>query len=108
MSSKALEDARRAMRLATKRTTEIADGTALPDHDPTGDADLDTRRAEAITELGRHLSPEESFNLAAGLPHDFRPPPRPRAADDPLAAQPDELPEQNLARRAAALAARDG
>jgi len=71
----ALDAAKASMRMAVDRVTT---GDTITDWCPSGDADLDERRLDLICELSRQLSPTESFNLAAGLPHDFRPPDPPR------------------------------
>jgi hypothetical protein len=102
-----LQKAKRMMAAATKRTTQLAEGTTIPDWYPTGDPAVDDARADAIAELGRQLAPEEAFNVAAGLEHDHRGPAPVRREDDPHTTGAYELPEAALARRAAAIAERE-
>lgn len=96
----ALEEARRSVRLAAKQVSAAAQGAPITDNNATGDADLDERRLEAITELGRPLNSHEVFNLAAGRPYDYRPPVAP--PPDPGQYDPHELPEDAIRRKLAA------
>lgn len=106
-----LDTAKRSMRAAAKRAEQTAAGTQIQDWSPVDDPELQARRDEAIGELNRPLSPNETFNLEAGLAYDFTPPPPPQQHERPLATRVGEHPEAALARQAAAIAeqeAQDG
>jgi hypothetical protein len=100
----ALEDAKKAFGLSAQRTERLTAGNEIVDWQPTEDAELNERRLDAITELNRPLTPEESFAVAAGHPHDYRPKPPGEGKRDPLNARIGEHPESALARQAAAKA----
>lgn len=104
--SDTLEEARKSLRLATKRASAEAaaargEGLRITDEDPTGDPEIDARRLDAITELNRQLSSEEAFMVAAGHRHDYRPEPKTAAeVERRWHTDPDEHPEAALARKA--------
>jgi hypothetical protein len=98
----ALEDAKMAFGLSAKRTERLVDRNEIVDWQPTEDAELNERRLDAITELNRPLTPEESFALSSGHEHDYRPKPPGFGEIDPLATRSGEHPEAALQRQAAA------
>lgn len=64
----------------------------IKDLAPTGNADLDKRRAAAIAERGRLLTPEEGLALGAGqpLPEDPYTPPTDTRPYEPSPFSPEE------------------
>lgn len=60
---------------------------ARPDLPVTGEESIDA----VVRELGRPLSPEETFNVRAGLPHDHQPEHVPRSTEPPSTESPESV-----------------
>jgi hypothetical protein len=100
-----LSEAKAAFKIASRQTARISDPERPIDWNPSGIAELDERRLQAIEELGRPLSPNEAYNLADGRAHDDQPLPPGFGEPDPFRTMPTEHPEEALRRRALALEA---